>query len=306
MSTNVTVPIVPKPAVAVTPTSSLAARVVASQVATATPGMPSRPASLKSGNTNKLEDVMRCVLYAETSARKTSTAAMFAGADDSRIILTRPEDQLKTLEGMGFEYQKCEDAAAFNYALRYPEALWPDWAAKPDPDRKRTIIIDDLTKGVAMLVDGNAAKDNRAAYRDAQADLDKGIQSLMKKPYNLILIATAKVKDNPVTNEETIFPELPPSMMNYVLAEFTGVFYVKVGLPNAPWKMLTDRDTFAYEDTDPVTGKVRSYRRSIFAKSKSSLLSLGRGPNPNAIQREEPLDLKLYWQKVKAAASVTK
>lgn len=279
------------------PTTNLTARVAA---ASPTPTI-GRPASLRAGNTNGLADqsFFRCVLYSETSARKTSTAASFAGPEFTRIILTRSEDQLLPLDGGGYQYVHCPDGASLNYALRNPEALWPDWAAMADPLRQRTIVVDDITKGVNLLVEANSAKDARMAYRDAQADLDKAIQSLGRKPYNQILVALAKVKENSITNEEQVGPDLPPSMMNYVLAEFTAVLYVKVGQAAAPWKMLTDRDTFAYEDTDPATGKVRSYRRTIFAKSKRSLMSVAKGPNPAAIQKEEPLDLAEFWRKCK-------
>lgn len=286
-----------------TPTAlNLTARVVASQVTTPSGPVAARPASLKPGNTNGLSDqsFFRCVLYSETSARKTSTAAQFAGPDFTRIILTRGEDQLLPLDGMGFQYVYCPDAASLTYAMKNPEALWPDWAKMPDPDKKRTIVIDDITKGVQSVVESNTAKDNRMAYRDAQVDVDKGVQYLGGKPYNQILIALAKVRDNQITNEEQIGPDLPPSMMNYIMAEYTAVLYVEVP-PNPlnPWKMLTDRDSFAYVDTDSF-GKEKTYRRNIFAKHKTSLLSLGKGPNLLGIQRREPLDLKLFWDKCKA------
>lgn len=281
--------------IAVMPTN-MVARVAA---ASPTPPTTARPASLRAGNTNGLADqsFFRALLYGETSRRKTSTAASFAGPEFTRIILTRSEDQLLPLDGAGYQYVHCADGAALNYALRNPEALWPDWAAMADPLRQRTIMVDDITKGVNLLVEANSARDARMAYRDAQQDLDKAIQSLGRKPYNQILVALAKVKENSITNEEQIGPDLPPSMLNYVLAEFTAVLYVKDGVASAPWKMLTDRDTFAYEDTDPATGKTRSYRRTVFAKHKSSLSRASKGPNPNAIQLAEPLDLKAFWAK---------
>jgi hypothetical protein len=282
------------------PATNLAARVAA-----AAPSAPTaaRPASLgKPSSTTGLLDraFFRTVLYGETSARKTSTAAQFAGPEFTRIILTRPEDQLLPLEGQGYQYIYCPDAAALSYAIKNVDLIWPDWAAMPDPDKKRTVMVDDITKGVTFMVAANTARDNRMAYRDAQGDLDAAIQALGKKPYNQILISLAKTKDNNVTNVDNVGPELPPSILSYVLAEYTSVLYVKIpSNPLQPWKMLTDRDTVVY--TDIVDGKEKTFTKVLFAKTKSSLLNVGKGPNPNAIQREEPLDLQKFWEKCRRA-----
>lgn len=275
--------------------SSLAGRVNASEGAKAT-----RPASLVLGDTSTLlEDALfRCVLYSETSARKTITAAEFAGPKFTRIVLTRSTDQLLALEaetGEKYEYAYCPDSASLSYALKYPEQLWPDWAKMPDPEKKRTIQVDDVTKAVQILVDANSgSKDRRQAYTGALDDLDSLLMPLTRKPYNLILVTLAKVKENPFSGEERIGPDLPPSMLNYVTAEFAAVLYIKTN----NYKMLTDRDRFSVEGIDPNTGKTITYTREIFAKAKAPKWAMLK--KPPIIAKEEELDLAKFWAKIRS------
>jgi hypothetical protein len=275
-----------------TPVTNVPAPSIASRVNVAAGNTVPRPKGLTVGNTRELnKSFFRSVLYAETNARKTSTAALFDTPEYVRIILTRRPEQLIPLMRQGYQYVHCEDAASLLYALKYPEQVWPDWASMADPEGRRTIILDDGTKGVAMLVEhNNTGKDRRQAYTGALDDLDGAIVSLSRKPYNFVIIALAKVKENAITNEEQIGPDLPPSMLNYITAEFEAVLFIKT----ANYKMLTERDRFAYVDTDAVTGKEKTFTRIIFAKSKVPLGS-------TAVKKEEELNLRSYWQKVKAS-----
>lgn len=260
------------------------------------PPVGDAPKSLKKGNTDQLTDqsFFRCVLYSETSARKTTTAAHFAGPKFSRIILTRSEDQMIPLQDEGFEYVYAPDDASLAYALKNPEKLWPDWAAMPDPEQQKTIILDDVSKGAQILVESNSTgKDKRQAYSGALSDLDSLIVPLTRKPYNLILISLAKVRENQISGEEQVGPDLSPSLMNYITAEFAAVLYIQP----KNFKMLSDRSIFTVMGTDPVTGKDKPFTRTIFAKHKLPFHSTGKG----VISKEEPADLAAFWKKIKGA-----
>lgn len=249
------------------------------------------------GNSNEMAGKMffRCVLYSETSARKTTTAAEFAGPEFTRIILTRGEDQMIPLGGQGYKWYYAPDAESLTYALKNPELLWPDWAAMPDPENKRTIVVDDLTKAVGILIEANAgALDRRQAYTGALSDLDSLVIPLTRKPYNLILISLARVAENKMSGEERIGPDLSPSLLNYVTAEFAAVLYIKT----KNYKLLTDRDVFSVEGTDD-KGRTIMYSREIFGKIKVPKISLS---NPALkINKEESMDLAVLWGKIKKA-----
>lgn len=253
------------------------------------------PKGITKYNTNSLDEgYFHAVVYSETSARKTTTAAMFGSRDDVRIILTRSKEQLIPLKDLDYEFVTVEDHASLMFALQFPEQLWPDWAGRPN----RTLVLDDATRAVEMLleeysvIDGKEVKDRRRSYTAAKEDLDMAILAAKKKPQHLIVVALAKVKENPLTNEERIGPDLPPSMMSMILTEFEFVFYIKT----STWKMLTDRDSTTYTDTDPQTNKEKTYRREIFAKHKLPKGLIGKG----IIMKEEPLDLLAVWNKIKA------
>lgn len=264
--------------------------------AAVTPQAGAVPKGLKKGNTNQLTDqsFFRCVLYSETSARKTTTAAHFAPPEFTRIILTRSEDQMSPLEGEGYQYVYVEDSAALSYAMKNPHLLWPDWAALPDPERQKTLIIDDVSKAAQILIESNSTgRDKRQAYSGALSDLDALISPLTRKPYNLILVSLAKVRENQISGEEQVGPDLSPSLMNYITAEFAAVLYIQP----KNFKMLSDRSIFTVIGTDPVTGKDKPFTRTIFAKHKLPFSAVGKG----IIAKEEPADLREFWRKLRSA-----
>jgi hypothetical protein len=256
------------------------------------------PKGLKKGNTNQLTDqsFFRCVLYSETSARKTTTAAKFAGPEFSRIILTRSEDQMIPLQDQGFQYVYAPDGASLSYALKNPHLLWPEWETLADPNRQKTIIVDDLSKAAQILVEMNSTgKDKRQAYSGALADLDSLLVPLTRKPYNMILISLAKVRENQISGEEMIGPDLSPSLLNYITAEFAAVFYIQT----KNYKLLTERDRFTVMGNDPATGREKPFTREIFAKIKVPLHTIGKG----IIKKEEILDLADIWKRIKGSYS---
>lgn len=251
------------------------------------------PKGLLLGNTNDdIPDYMHACVYAETSARKTSTAARFGDAADVRIVLTRRKEQLIPLKGMGYQYAEVSDAASLTFALMYPEQLWPDWALRPN----RTLVLDDGTQAVDILledaseIDGKEVKDRRRSYTEAGKNLREILASVLRKPMHFILVALAKVRENALTNEERIAPDLPPSMQGMLMTELEFVFYIDT----KSWTMFTDRDRISVKDTDPNTGKEKTFIREIFAKNKLSLMDVGK----NVLLQREKLDLAEVWKKV--------
>jgi hypothetical protein len=251
------------------------------------------PKGLKLMNTRDLSNGwFHACVYSETAARKTSTAAQFDTPENTRIILTRSEEQLLPLRDLGYQAAAVSDAQALTFALSYPEQLWPDWAARPN----RTLILDDATEAVAMLledaseIDGKEVKDKRRSYGEAGDNLREIIKTIRRKPMNFIMVALAKVKENPLTNEESIRPDLPPSMLSMVLTELEYVFYIKT----SNYKMLTERDFITVKEIDPNTNKERIFRREIFAKNKITLGNVGK----QLVLKEEELDLRKFWNKV--------
>lgn len=283
------------------PASSFSAQVNMSQGKTL-----AMPKTLTRFNTRELatdKAWFHCCLYSEFGARKSTTAAIFGSPEDVRIIQTRRREQLMPLRDMGYEAVVAEDESALSFALMYPEKVWPEWAGRPE----RTLVLDDATEGVAMLlegsetIDGKEVKDPRRTYGEAGKQLRSLIKLSLRKPQHFILVSLARVRETPLGEgsvEERIGPDLPPSMLNLVLTEFEYVFYIKTG----NHKLLTQPDSFAVTEQDE-KGKAVTYRRGIFAKNKLPL-EIAR-KMPPVLQQEEVLDLAAVWSKIKSATSAT-
>lgn len=290
---TMTVRQVPTANPAVAPTT-LAAKTNAAQA-----GLVTIPKGLVKGNTRDLDrGFFHFILYGPTSARKTTTAALAETPEFTRIILDRRKEQLRPLQRLSYEYCQCETTDAIVYALTYPEKIWPDWAAMADPDQRRLLILDDVTEAVDMLVDENSVVDGKEAkfgrqYMAAKKEIGPAIKSVLRKPYNFGMVALAKVKDDPIKEEEEIGPDLPPMIRSVMNTEFEYVFYIDVD----KWVLKTDRDSFVYTAPDPESGKQRNYRRKIFAKSKAAL-------GAEVLKKEEPMDLRAIWKKVREARVV--
>ena len=269
-------------------------------VGSATATMAARsplPPSLTKGNTNLMDTQwFRVCLYSEYKARKTSTAARFSKPEDAFIVLTRSIEQLKPLEGSGYDYAHCKDATALRYALMYPERVARDgWAT----NQNRTLIVDDMTEAVSMLLtDARGGEDNTGftrmrAHDRAGSELRDLLTSLRLKPQHLVVVALAKVRDNQITNEERVAPDLPPAMLNFVMTDLDHVFYIN---PKT-WQLLTERHYFAYEDVD-ASGKKQNYSREIFASHKVPFGKAGK-----VLQKYENLDLAAVWGKIRNGAT---
>lgn len=238
------------------------------------------------------DSYFRAVLYGPTGERKTSTAAEFEDPEYVRIVLTRDPSQLIPLAGLNYRYVHADTAAKFEFAMTKPEQLWPEWGRMADPEKRRTIICDDLTKAIDLMVKAAAVKDNRMAYRDAKNDLDEIVTGLCRKPYNIILIALAKVGES-IKDDEMIVPEMSPSLYRYVCSEFSAVLYIDAKKD----KILTSTDSFGIA-TENADGKVTGTKtRSIFSKHKLPKMLVGKG----LIAQYEPRDLRAFWKKLKAA-----
>lgn len=258
------------------------------------------PKGLKKFNTrDTAAKYFHAIVYGETDARKTTTAATFGDPAKVRIIMTRREEQLLPLQAQGYEAAKCEDAESFIYACMYPERLWPEWAALPD----RVLVIDDITAAKDMLLDENSTndegkelKDNRKIHVGAKKDMQATMRSVLAKPQHVIVVALAKVYANDITNEETIGPDLPPAMLNMVTTDFEFVFYIKKGV----YKLLTEEDRTAFQKKDD-KGVLKGYVRKIFGKHKLPKALEGTG----VIKKEEEMNLIAIWERVQKAIQGT-
>ena len=250
------------------------------------------PKGLRVGNTNdEAPQFFHGCIYAGTGEYKTTTAAQFGSPEEVRIVLTRRKEQLIPLKGLGYKYAEVSDAASLKYALLYPERLWPEWSPLPN----RTLVLDDATEAVAMLlddnsvIDGREVKDVRRTYSSAGNDLRVLVSPTLRKPMHFVMTALAKVRENPLTNEERIGPDLPPSMLNFMLTEMEFVLYVDYKTKT----LLTDKKVFSFDDTDE-KGYKKTYVREIFAKHKLPRSLVGKG----ILKPQEPLDLRAIWNKV--------
>lgn len=263
------------------------------------------PPGLKGINTNDVgQGFFHAMVYSETSARKSTTAARFGSRDEVLIVLCRQPEQLIPLRGLGYRVLHATSAAALRYALTFPEQAatalldWPEWGQHPN----RTIVVDDMTEAVSLLLEDNTVnestgkefKDMRKVYGEAGKDLRALIASMRRKPMNVILIALAKVTQTPLTNEERIAPDLPPSMMGMLTTELEFVFFIK----KSNWKMITDTVFISYKEIDEKTNKEAVYRREIFAKHKVPLAIAGKG----VVKLEEDLDLHALWKRIQDAS----
>ena len=169
--------------------------------------------------------------------------------------------------------------------------------------KDRTLIIDDLTEGITLLLEdqinektGEEYKDARKVYGEAGKELREMILSLRRKPMHLILIALAKVTENALTNEERIAPSLPPSMSGLVTTDTEYTFYIK----KSNWKLITKSQAFQYKDTDD-KGKEKIYSREIFAKRK--LPKSLENKVPPVLMIEEDMNLRAIWERIKSGKS---
>lgn len=286
---------------------TLASTLAAPPVAPAHPGIvPKVPTSLKQGFTADLKDsgFLHAIIYADTGMWKTVIAVTFDDPAHTLIITTRRPEQLIPVGELDYPYVEVRDAEALEYALMYPEALWAKMREqRPVLGDLRTLVLDDATEAVQLLLEGakedlevggKGVKDIRRVYYRGKDSLRDLMKIVLRKPLNLVATAVAKVRENPITNEETVGPDLPPSMLGYIGAEFEFVFYIRP----SDHKFTTDRDSFTFVGQDE-QGKDRTVRRSILAKNKLPL-SVAKKVPP-VIAKYEDANLRSIWAKVQGA-----
>lgn len=265
------------------------------------------PAGVTAGNTKDLvSGYFHGIIYGETDARKTSTAAAFGGPEKTLILLTRSKEQLRPLQSSdpknNYHYLSIGSGEGLEWAMQFPEkaadvAGFPQWKDLED----HVLMIDDMSEGANLLVDdksvredGREVKDGRQIYKATNDSIRDLVQSMKRKPMHLAMTALATVKENSVTNEETIYPLMPSGVRSLITAEMEYVFYVK----KSSWKMLTTTSFISYKKKDEF-GKDQVYRREIFAKNKLPKELIGQ--QPPVIRTEEDLDLAGLWKRIKEA-----
>ena len=268
------------------------------------------PKGLKLFNTDDLsyeDSFFHGIIYGETGMRKTTMSAQFGKSEETLVILTRHKEQLIPLKGMGVEVALVEDAASLHYALLYTEKVWKamadtrkDRGLKPLGDLKY-IVLDDCTEAVNILLDdqaedeqGRKRKDARKTYLEAGKELREILKMTFSKKAHVILIALAKVRPNPVTGEESIGPNLPPSMLDMVVTEMEFAFYVKP----SNFKLLTQRDQTTFTKLNPETNKQETITRTIFAKSKFPVEVIEKNGGKGPLEKYETANLDEIWRKV--------
>lgn len=295
---------VAKPGLAATVKAAVAAPVRVGNV-------PPRPKGIISGNTRDLENgLFRFVLFSETNATKSTTAARFDTPEWVRIIGTRHEEQLVPLKRLGYTYSIAQNAEQLNWLLRYPETEWPEWAEMvdpADPKHRPTLILDDGTEAVNMLlddnewIDGKEVKNQMRTYVAAGKDLrDMLVKTTLRKNFNFGMTALAKAKESPRAPDEEIYgPWLPPAMLELVMSEFEFVFYID----KAKRKLLTEDTSFTYSYEGPGGPKdMRTKKRTTYSKTKIDFLDIGKG----VLNAVEDLDLANIWKKIRKSQAPVK
>lgn len=263
------------------------------------------PKGIKDGNTAALDSsFLHAVLFSEYDGRKTTTAATFDEPEWVRIIGTRNEEQLTPIRKRGYTYAIAHNEEELLWLLENPEAKWPDWAAVPDPHKRRTLVLDDGTEAVQMLVDGNevidgrVVKDVRRTYRAAGTALrDTLIRTTLRKPLNFIMTALTRSDESPVTPSEQIYaPDLPPAMLKMVMVGFEMVLYID----KAKWKFRTRdyKETFQVEREIDNKKVIVPLRRTLCCKIKPAL------EDAASIKDLEDMQLRDLWHRVSGKKTI--
>jgi len=240
---------------------------------------------------------LHCLIYAGTGEYKTTTAAEFGGPEHTLIVLTRSIEQLIPI-GAGYHVVQAQTPEALFWILTNPDAAadtvgFPEWKT----DSERVLMIDDMTEGVAMIVDSNTCDDDgkertgqagKQIYKYTNNDVRTIMASLKKKRMHLVMTALAGVFQSEIANEETIYPEMPKGARGLITAELEFVFYID----RASKKMFTEPDQIQCIKKDE-KGQSKPGLRTIFAKSKL--------PNRQKLGKVD-LNLRAVWDKIRTTS----
>jgi len=259
-----------------------------------------RPQGITLFNTRELTSgYLHALLYGETDARKSTTAATFGTPETTRIILVRRPEQLIPLRELGYEVACVDNAEALKFTLLYPESLWPDWTE--EKVKERVLVLDDFTRAKDMLLESNETRvddkgnvkevrDQRQVHKAAKDDLADVMQVVLKRPMHFIGTALAQIYDNKITHEENLSPDIPPGMQRMLTTEFEFVFFID----KKTWKFVTTQKLEAYTAINE-KGYKESHNRYLFGKHKLPCQLEGTG----LILQDEEMNLRLIWERVK-------
>jgi hypothetical protein len=248
-------------------------------------------------NTRQLADAkqwLHVMLYGDTDARKTTTAAHFGDPESVRIIMVRNKEQLKPLQDEGYEFFLAESGADVEDAITYCESFWPDWAMHPD----RTLILDDITAFNDFLLEesstnedtGREYKDLRKVYGVAKNTLQAAVKSVFKRPMHFIAVATQKIFVNDTEGTERIGPNLPPAINILLQTDFENLWYID---KENNHDLLTSTTTTVFKKRGD-DGREKTYRRIIRGKNKQTLKSA----KSSVLLQRETADLRKVWTKI--------
>ena len=242
-------------------------------------------------------DFFHVMIYGPTNSYRTTTGAKFGGPKRTLIVSTRSPEQVRIpLGGQGYHAVFVNDADALIWAMQCPEkaadhAGFPEWKDQAD----RVLMLDDMTEGMALLVDDNSVRDNgtevkdgRQIYGGAKQDVRAVINSLKRKRIHIVYTALEGDSDT------GIFPDMPVGSRKLLLADLEYVFYMK---PDKK-RMQTKRENVPYVVKDQF-GKDQTKVRVLEAKCKIPDGAAGR--TPPLISGEEPMDLGAVWTKICSA-----
>jgi hypothetical protein len=108
------------------------------------------------------------------------------------------------------------------------------------------------------------------------------------------------VKENAITREEVVAPDLPPQIGGFIMSDYSFIFFLDKLRPAAT-RMLTSQDRISYQEYDEKRKEMMTYQRYFFARHKVPHEQVGK-----VLAQREPANLRAAWQKVIAARKVTK
>jgi len=248
----------------------------------------------------------RILIHGEIDSWKTTTACNFGTPEQTRIILTRGEDQLLPIINKGYQFVKVNDAQEFTEALSHCDSVWPDWAKLPEP----VLIVDDITRAKDYVVSASKFyeaggqvkeyKDNRKVFGVAMGEFDAMFSLANRKPIHIILTALSKVVEGKISLEETVSPDLSQGIGNLVMSDYSFIFFLNKKKPFAT-RMLTEMDSEAVTEYSETAKSNITYQRYYFARSKVPAELVGK-----VLKKNEPADLRGIWERVKAARTQRK
>lgn len=243
----------------------------------------------------------RILIHGEIDSWKTTTAAHFGTPEQTRIILTRGEDQLLPIINEGYQYVKVNDAAEFTEALSHCDHVWPDWAKHPEP----VLVLDDLSRAKDYVVAASKFyeaggqmkeyKDTRKIFGVAMGEFDAMFSLANRKPIHIIVTALSKVVEGKISLEETVMPDLSQGIGNLIMSDYSFIFFLNKKKPFAS-RLLTDMDSEAVTEYSETAKTNITYQRYYFARSKVPNEMVGK-----IIKKYEPANLRDVWNRVIAA-----